>query len=101
MQIDKLQLPNELPPAIEQIKHLAAEFALLFYEMYLAGIADEYDYILLDSQWIDALRDGQCRYCHRAFEVLKKMKLFKQLILIRCDGIEMPTFGQALELIAT
>lgn len=100
IQIDELKLPNELPPAIEQIKHIAEEFALLFYEMYLADIADRYDYVLLDFQWIDALRDGQCRYCHGALKALEKMQLVKQLILIRCDGTERPTFGKALEKIA-
>lgn len=100
VQIDELQLPNELPIAIERIKHLAEEFALLFYKIYLADIVDKYDHVLLDFQWVDALQDGQCRYCQGAFKALEKMKLVKQLILIRCDGIEKPTFGQAIERIA-
>lgn len=100
MQIEKLQLPNQLPPAIEKIKHIEEEFALLFYEMYLASITDNYDYVLLDFQWIDALRNGQCYFCTGAFKALEKMQLVKQLILIRCDGIERPTFRKALEMIA-
>lgn len=100
IKIDKLQLPNKLPLAIERIKHIAEKFALQFYEIYLASIADEYDYILLDSQWVDALHDGQCRYCQGAFNALEKMQLVKQLTLIQCDGIKKPTFGQAIERIA-
>jgi uncharacterized protein (DUF1499 family) len=97
IQIDSLRLPEQPPTAIEKVKHIAEEFARVFYEMYLAAIADNYDYILLDSDWFDVISDG-CRYCDGAFKVLEKLHLVK---LIKCNGIERPTFAQALEQIAT
>ncbi|HEY9665915.1 MAG TPA: hypothetical protein V6C91_03875 [Coleofasciculaceae cyanobacterium] len=96
IQVEKLELPSSLPPAIERVKKVAEEFAAVFYDLYLKEVADNYDCILLDSDWVDAIGDG-CRYCHAAFNVLEKLGIVK---LIECHGTNRPTFAQALDNLA-
>ena len=48
IQIEKLELPSSLPPAIERVKKVAEEFAAVFYDLYLKEVADNYDCIFSD-----------------------------------------------------
>ncbi len=96
IQVEKLELPSSLPPAIEQVKKVAKDFAQEFYNLYLKEIVGKYDYILLDSDWVDAIGDG-CRYCNGAFNVLEKLGVVQ---LIECHGTNRPTFAQALDNLA-
>ena len=96
IQVEKLELPISLPPAIERVKIVAADFAQEFYNLYLKEVADNYDCILLDSDWVDVIGDG-CRYCLGAFKVLEQLGIVK---LIECHGTNRPTFAQALDNLA-
>lgn len=96
IQVEKLELPSSLPPTIGRVKRVAEDFALQFYNLYLKELVGEYDCILLDSDWVDAIGDG-CRYCLGAFKVLEQLGIVK---LIECHGTNRPTFAQALENLA-